>query len=214
MENSKILFIISSPSGGGKTTLTRKLVKRVPGVKHSISYTTREPYENEKDGLDYYFISTQQFEDMINRGELLEWAKIYGHRYGTCKNTIQRLQDQGNDVILTIDTQGAAQLRASGLKAVFIFLMPPSGEILAERLHKRERDTEEMIHLRLAFSRHEFRQIFHYDYIVINDSLEYALEELAAIIMAERCRKDNIFSHIEKQWREVIEGASNICNQS
>jgi len=214
MNSGKILFIISSPSGGGKTTLTRKLIERVPGINHSIAYTTRKPRQDEKDGLDYHFISSRRFEDMVNRGEMLEWAEIYGHRYGTCKNTVQKLQTLGNDVILTIDTQGAAQLRSSGLNAVFIFLLPPSEETLAKRLHKRDRDTEEMIRLRLAFSRHEFRQIHHYDYIVINDSLEQALEELAAIITAERCRKDRVFSRIEKQWREIIEEDRTTSNQS
>jgi guanylate kinase len=214
MESSKILFVISSPSGGGKTTLTRKLVERLSGIKHSISFTTRKPHQNEKDGLDYHFINAQRFEDMVNRGEMLEWVEIYGHRYGTCKHAVQQLHDLGNDVILTIDTQGAAQLRAGGVEVVCIFLMPPSANILAERLHKRNRDTKEMINFRLAFAQHEFRQIYHYDYIVINDSFEKALEEIAAIIVAERCRKDRILPCIKKQWREMIEGDPTICNQS
>lgn len=206
MQGRGILFVISSPSGGGKTTLTRRLVERIPGVKHSISYTTRGPREDEKDGSDYHFISAQLFEKMVNDGEMLEWAEIYGHKYGTSKKSVQQLQAEGNDVILTIDTQGAAQLRDRGVKAVFIFLMPPSEKILSERLRKRGRDSEEMIRRRIAFARHEFRQIHHYNYIVINDSLPHALEKLAAIIVAERCRKDRILSIIENQWSEIIRG--------
>jgi len=208
------LFVISSPSGGGKTTLTRKLVERIPWVIHSTSYTTRPPSEGEIDGMDYYFISDHQFEKMAKAGEMLEWAVIYGHMYGTAKKSIEELQAKGYDIILTIDTQGAAQLRASGLEAVFVFLMPPSAKILAERLHKRKRDTEEMIQRRLEFSCHEYRQIYHYDYIVINDSFEKALEALAAIIAAERCKRDRMLSLIENKWREIIAGDRSIHNQS
>ncbi len=214
MKGRKILFILSSPSGGGKTTITRKLVERIPGVKHSISYTTRPPSKNEKDGVDYHFISNQKFEEMVKAGQMLERAEIYGHMYGTGKKSIEKLQSMRNDVILTIDTQGAAQLRASGLEAVFVFLLPPSAKILAQRLHKRKRDTKEMIRLRLDFSRHEFRQIHHYDYIVINDSFDRALEKLTSIIIAERCRKDRIFPLIENKWQEIISGDSKIPNQS
>jgi guanylate kinase len=213
MKGRGILFVISSPSGGGKTTLTRKLVERIPGLKHSISYTTRGPREDEKDGSDYHFISTQLFEKMVNEGEMLEWAEIYGHEYGTSKKGVQQLHAEGIDVILTIDTQGAAQLRDGGVKAVFIFLMPPSEKILSERLRNRGRDSEEMIRRRIAFARHELRQIHHYDYIVINDSFHQALEKLVAIIVAERCSRDRILSLIEKQWREIIQGDSPI-NQS
>jgi len=214
MESSKILFVISSPSGGGKTTLTRKLVKSVPGIKPSVSFTTREPYKNEKEGLDYHFVSTQRFDEMVSSGEMLEWAEIYGHRYGTCRHAVKQLQAGGYDVILTIDTQGAAQLRASGVEFVCIFLMPPSEDVLAERLHKRHRDSEEMINLRLAFSYHEFLQVHHYDYIVINDSINQALEELTSIIVAERCRRDRILPRIKKQWHEMVDGDPAICDQS
>ena len=205
MKNEHIIFVVSSPSGGGKTTLTRETVKRVPEIKHSVSFTTRAPHEDEKDGKDYHFISPEKFEEMIRNGEMLEWAEIYGHRYGTSRSSLEMILEEGNDAILTIDTQGAAQLRARGVKAVFVFLMPPSAGVLAERLHKRERDTEEMIRRRLAFARHEFRQIHQYDYIVINDSFNKALEYLIAIIKAERCKKDRVFSLIEKSWRELIQ---------
>jgi len=183
-----MLFVVSAPSGTGKTTVVEKLVEELPGIVLSRSYTSRPARPGERDGVDYHFVSRERFEEMIARGEFLEWADVFGNLYGTCGSETERLLAQGHDLILVIDVQGASQVRDRGLALVSVFVMPPAYAILEQRLRGRSKDTEEAIRHRLAVARTEVTGYHDYDYLVINDSLASAVASLSAIIVAERSR--------------------------
>jgi len=183
-----ILFVVSAPSGAGKTTLCKAITGSLENLTHSISYTTRQPRPGEADGRDYYFISQKRFEEMIQAGDFAEHARVHSHFYGTSKRVLQDMVREGVDVILDIDTQGARQIRSSAAKAIFIFIMPPSMEILEERLRNRKSDHEEEIQRRMRRAADEIRDYTMYDYIIINRDFERALSELRSIVAAERCR--------------------------
>ncbi len=192
-----LLFVVSAPSGAGKTTLCRAMVRIFPGLHHSISFTTRPPRPGEENGRDYHFTSPEDFQRMIDAGELAEWAEIYGHRYGTSKATLERIQDEGRDVILDIDGQGARQLRDQDLQAIFIFILPPSWEELKRRLSLRKTEPEAALEERLRKARAEMAESRWYDYIIINHKLEKAQEQLQAIILAEHCRRERVIGVLE-----------------
>ena len=182
------LFVVSAPSGTGKTTLVGALVGRVPGLEMSCSYTSRPPRPGEEDGVDYRFISREQFETMRSGGELLEWAEVFGHIYGTSVvNTKQRLDD-GVDLVLVIDVKGANQVRQLDGACVAIFVLPPSPEILESRLRRRSDGhlSEEQVARRLTVARTEVENMTDYDYVVVNDVLETCVEELRCIVVASR----------------------------
>jgi guanylate kinase len=183
-----MLFVVSAPSGTGKTTVVEKLAEELPGVELSRSYTSRPAREGERAGADYHFISRERFDTMIAAGEFLEWADVFGNYYGTCAADTERLLAQGRDVILVIDVQGAAQVRARGLALVSIFVLPPTYHILEHRLRGRSKDSDQAIRHRLAVARSEVTSYHEYDYVVINDSLPSAVASLRAIIVAERAR--------------------------
>ena len=186
---SGTLFIVSAPSGTGKTTLVERLVQTVSNLRMSRSYTSRPARAGERDGVDYNFISRQQFEAMIEAGDFLEWADIYGNLYGTCTSETVTALTRGEDVVLVIDVQGARQVRGrrSRLAAtVGIFILPPSAATLEQRLRGRSKDSEEQILRRLAVARGEVGEYKQYDYVVINDELEAAVDRLRAIVLAER----------------------------
>jgi guanylate kinase len=191
--NEGMLFVVSAPSGAGKTTLCKAITESLENITHSISYTTRRPRPGEIDGRDYYFVSEQRFQEMIDAGDFAEYARVHGNFYGTSKRVLQAMVREGIDVILDIDTQGARQIKASTGPAVFIFIMPPSMAILEERLRNRKSDQEEEIQRRLRRAADEIREYQMYDYIVVNRDFERALSELRSIIIAERCRT-KIFS--------------------
>jgi len=182
-----ILFVVSAPSGAGKTTLLRRVVSRLPGVSLSISCTTRAPRPGEQEGVDYFFISRAEFIDMMREDRFIEWAQVHGDLYGTPRSNLERLQ-QGEDLILEIDTQGARKIREELKDGVLIFILPPSLEVLEERLRSRGGDSEEAIQARLQNAQKELDQMTWYDYIVVNREIEEATKELASIIIAERCR--------------------------
>jgi len=182
-----ILFVVSAPSGAGKTTLLRRVVSRLPGVSLSISCTTRAPRPGEQEGVDYFFISRAEFMDMMREGRFIEWAQVHGDLYGTPRSNLERLR-QGEDLILEIDTQGARKIREELKDGVLIFILPPSLEVLEERLRSRGGDSEEAIQARLQNAQKELDQMTWYDYIVVNREIEEATKELASIIIAERCR--------------------------
>ncbi len=182
------IFIVSAPSGAGKTTLCRLLTERLSGIRHSISYTTRPPRKNEVHGRDYFFISEEEFMGMVRRGEFIEWAEVHGNLYGTSKAHLFEIVNSGMDVILDIDTQCAIQIKGSGLEAVFVFILPPSMKVLEERLRKRETDPEEVIQRRLKQAKKEISDYTMYDYVIFNDELEKAISELISIVVAERLR--------------------------
>jgi guanylate kinase len=184
------LFIVSAPSGTGKTTLVRRLVEVTPGLGLSRSYTSRPIRPGETAGVDYNFVSREQFVALREAGGFLEWAEVFGNLYGTGKEDTERRLAGGDDLVLVIDVQGAAKVRASGVAAVGIFVLPPSFQMLEARLRNRSRDPEEQIRHRLATARQEIHALRGYDYIVVNDQLDTAVERLRAIILAERCRPD------------------------
>jgi guanylate kinase len=180
------IFIVSAPSGAGKTTLCKKLTETTEGIRHSVSYTTREPRKGEKDGRDYFFVSEEKFMEMVRRGEFLEWAEVHGNLYGTSKRYIQEIINTGTDVILDIDTQGARQIRDSGIEATFIFILPPSLKALEERLRKRGTDPEETIRRRLKQAKKEISDYKMYDYVIFNIRVDEAVEQLRSIVIAKR----------------------------
>jgi guanylate kinase len=183
-----LLFIVSAPSGAGKTTLVERLVEETPHLRMSRSYTSRSARQGELDGVDYNFVSRQQFERMVSAGEFLEWADVFGNLYGTSRADTERLLAAGQDVVLVIDVQGARQVRARAAEAISIFVMPPSYRILEQRLRGRSKDSEEAVQRRLQVARAEVAAFTEYDFIVINDELAPAVERLRAIVLAERAR--------------------------
>jgi guanylate kinase len=183
-----ILFIISSPSGGGKTSLVRALLEAEPEMRLSVSYTTRATRPGEVDGRDYHFVTPPVFERMLEAGEFLESAVIYGNRYGTSQKWIERERAEGRDVLLEIDWQGAQQVRRLMRQVVSIFILPPSPEVLESRLRERGQDSEEVVARRLAAARHEIAHVSEYEYVIINDDFNRAAQDLRSIIRAERLK--------------------------
>ena len=183
-----LLFIVSAPSGAGKTTLVERLVEQVPHLRMSRSYTSRPSRAGETDGVDYNFVSRARFEEMVAAGDFLEWAPVFGNLYGTCASDTERLMASGHDVVLVIDVQGARQVRARGLDTSAVFVMPPSLEVLEQRLRGRSKDSEADIQRRLQVARDEVAVFTEYDYFVVNDELAAAVDRLRSIVMAERAR--------------------------
>ena len=183
-----LLFIISSPSGGGKTSLVRALLEAEPEVRLSVSYTTRDARPGEVDGRDYHFVTPPVFERMLEAGEFLESAVIYGNRYGTSQKWIERERAEGRDVLLEIDWQGAQQVRRLMRQVVSIFILPPSPDVLESRLRGRGQDSEEVVARRLAAARHEIAHVSEYEYVIINDDFNRAAQDLRSIIRAERLK--------------------------
>lgn len=184
------LLIISAPSGTGKTTILKKVMASTEGVGFSVSHTTRLPRTGELEGKDYYFVSDITFDAMRDQNGFWEWAEVHGNLYGTSKAAIDNLIKEGKDVILDIDVQGARQIREKiGKEAVFIFIAPPSLEVLQQRLTNRGTDAESVIKTRLQNARQEMADLGQYDYVIVNDVVENAVEVLRAIIIAERSRK-------------------------
>lgn len=186
---SGILFIISSPSGGGKGTLIREVLQNTPNIGYSISFTTRAPRTGEMHGRDYFFVSQEEFENLIERGEFLEYANVHGNFYGTSKSQVANETSQGRDIILEIDVQGAHSVREAAPEAVSIFILPPSYQTLRERLILRRTETEENLKLRLTNAHSEVQAFEKFDYVVINNEVVQATNELQSIIIAERLKR-------------------------
>ena len=187
-----LLFIVSAPSGTGKTTLVERLVQRIPNLCLSRSYTSRAARPGEQDGVDYNFISRDRFEEMARAGQFLEWADVFGNYYGTCKADTERCLASGTDIVLVIDVQGARQVRGSGIESIGIFVLPPSAQILEQRLRGRSKDSEAAIQKRLEAACREVGGFASYEYVVVNDELDAAVERLRAIVLAERARVKNM----------------------
>lgn len=185
------LIVLSGPSGVGKSTVIAELLGQRPNIYFSVSYTTRKPRVGEQDGVNYYFVSRQEFERMISEDELLEYAEYVDNYYGTSMKAIQERLDAGIDVLLDIEVQGAAKVKKRCPEALFIFIIPPSFEELSRRLHKRNTDSEDVIEDRLEKARLEFREVPQYDYLVINDKVSGAVSEIEAILTAAECRVEN-----------------------
>jgi guanylate kinase len=182
------LFIISAPSGAGKTSLVRALLNLDPQINLSVSYTTRDPRAGEIDGKDYHFVSRESFLAMAKNGEFLESAEVYGNLYGTSQTWISREIDKGRDILLEIDWQGAAQVRRLFPECISIFILPPSLEALEQRLKGRGKDNDEVIAKRMAAVREDVAHIAEFNYVIINDDLNNALHELNAVVVTARLR--------------------------
>jgi len=184
-----MLFVITGPSGCGKTTLVRQVMENVKDVQFSVSHTTRKKRNSEKEGRDYYFVSKSEFEQMIKEEKLAEWTVIHGNHYGTSKREIEKKGILG-DLLLDIDVQGAEQIKSKLKRGVFIFILPPLFEELKARLEERGQESPDSIKIRLEVARKDIRFYPHFDYIIINDELKKAVNELEAIILSTRCRLD------------------------
>ena len=197
-----LLIVISGPSGAGKGTVCKALLKEVKDLNISISMTTRKPRVGEIDGINYYFVQEDYFKKMVEERELLEYAKVYDNYYGTPKRKVLEKLNQGKDVILEIDIQGALKVKSQFSEGVFIFIVPPSMEELENRIKKRGTETEEEVAKRFQSSYKEINYVSKYNYIVINDEIEKAVERVKSIIIAEKCRVDRLKDTILK----TIEG--------
>lgn len=198
-----LLLVLSGPSGVGKGTLCSRLRSMSPELVYSVSATTRKPREGEQEGISYFFKTPEQFRAMIDAGELLEWAEYVGNYYGTPKSFVQQTIDSGKDIILEIDVQGAMQVKKHFPQAVFIFVLPPSLEVLQQRISGRGTETDSSIRSRMAAAREELKLIKHYDYAVVNDVLDTACNRVQSIIAAEHCRRERVMPAIEHWMKEV-----------
>jgi guanylate kinase len=192
-----LLFIVSAPSGAGKTTLVERLVVETPRLTMSRSYTSRPARQGEADGVDYNFVTRGRFEAMAAAGEFLEWAELFGNLYGTSAADTERILAAGNDVVLVIDVQGARQVRRRGVEVSTVFVMPPSYAVLEQRLRGRSQDSEDAIQRRLEVARSEVAAFSEYDFIVINDDVRAAANRLHAIVVGERARRERMRSTAE-----------------
>jgi guanylate kinase len=195
------VFIISAPSGSGKSTLARQLLERVPALRFSVSYTTRAPRGQERDGQEYFFISRAEFEDRVAKGEFLEHAEVFGNYYGTHTSELERAAGEGVDLVLDIDVQGARQLKGRIAGAVSIFILAPSREILEQRLRSRSQDSDEVIGRRLRDAAEEIRNYTIYDYVLVNREVASSVDILVSIVKATRSRRDRM----EEQIRPILE---------
>ena len=186
------LFVVSAPSGTGKTTVVERLVQVVPDLTMSRSYTSRAARAGERDGVDYNFVSRTTFEAMVARGEFLEYADVFGNLYGTGRTDAEGLMASGKDVVLVIDVQGAGQVRAGGIPLVTVFVLPPSFEVLEQRLRGRGKDSNDAIRRRLDTARAEVAAYDDYDYVVVNDDLDACVTAMRSIILAERVRRERM----------------------
>jgi len=192
MTRKGILFVISGPSGVGKGTIKDILLSEIDNLRLSISTTTRSPRSGEIEGKDYFFVDKDTFENMVKEDQFLEWAKVYHNLYGTPKHFVLDCLQNGQDILLEIDIQGALQVKEKLPQGVFIFIYPPNVEEVARRLVTRAKDSLESIDIRLAACKLEMEQVKYYDYVVVNDNLEDAVEKVKSIINAERCKVNNL----------------------
>jgi guanylate kinase len=192
------IFVLSAPSGTGKSTLIKRLLNDIDRLSFSVSYTTRSPREGEVDGQDYFFIDDPTFDDMLAKDALVEWVNVYEHRYGTGKTWIQDKLNNGQDVLLDLETIGAWWIKELFPEAVLIFLLPPSLQSIADRLRGRGKDTEEQMSIRIRQAKHEMESWDHYDHLVVNDDLEQAYRDFKAIIIAARTSKKRMVRFVQK----------------
>ncbi len=199
-----LVFIISAPSGTGKTTLVKEVIQQLPGLQFSVSFTTRLPRPNEKEGEDYHFVSHAVFQRMVEKNEFLEWAEVLGNRYGTPRPDLKKLESEGIDLILDVDTQGAKKAMKEIEQPLLIYFLPPSLKVLRERLLNRGVDSLEMVKFRLSNARRDIEEAHWYHYVIVNDRIGDAIEKLKSIIISERCRRNKnlLIEENKRQWEE------------
>lgn len=197
-----MVLVISAPSGAGKTTLINRLLKSDESFLFSVSTTTRHMRNYEMDGFDYNFVTREAFQEMIDRGEFIEWAEVYGNYYGTTKKEVDRIRKSGKIPLFDVDIQGTKNLRATLEGGIYIFIIPPSAAILKERLVGRQTESDEQLSIRLANARHEISEYRIFDYVIANNEIEETFKKLMAIITAEKCRINNMESIISS----ILEG--------
>ncbi|WBY63342.1 guanylate kinase [Thermocaproicibacter melissae] len=201
MTNRGLLVVLSGPSGAGKGTIVKALLERRPQIRLSISATTRAPRQGETDGKEYYFISREKFSQMAEEGKMLETAEYCGNFYGTPAAPIEEWTSQGNDVILEIEVQGGANVKKKRPDSVGIFILPPSREELERRLRTRGTESDDVIRERLAAADRELKEVEHYDYVVVNDTVENAVEKICSILQAEKCKTARNAELLERMQR-------------
>lgn len=199
-----LVFVISAPSGTGKTTLVKEVIQQLPGLQFSVSFTTRLPRPNEREGEDYHFVSHAVFQRMVEKNEFLEWAEVLGNRYGTPRPDLKKLESEEIDLILDVDTQGAKKAMKEIDQPILIYLLPPSLKVLRERLLNRGVNSLEMVKFRLSNARKDIEEAYWYHYVIVNDRIGDAIEKLKSIIISERCRRNKnlIIEENKKQWEE------------
>jgi guanylate kinase len=195
-----ILFVISAPSGGGKSTIVAAVRQRVDDLGYSISHTTRKPRGDEQNGVDYHFVDERTFTEMIERGAFLEWARVFDHLYGTSLSGVRELTASGRDILLDVDIQGGRNIKARFPESVLIFLVPPSLQVLEKRLRRRGTDDDAVVEGRMSRASDDIRNCTWYDYIVVNDRLEKAIDETHAIILSEHCMAKRQLPKIKKMF--------------
>jgi guanylate kinase len=198
MNREGLIMIISAPSGAGKTTLCRRLRQRFPAMHESISFTTRQPRPGEKNGEDYCFVSRDEFQAMVTQGAFAEWAEVHGNLYGTALSTLEDARKNGIDLLLDIDCQGALSLKQNFSGGVYVFIIPPSMDELRRRLEGRSSDAPEVIERRIRRAADEIREARWYDYIIINDRIEEAFEELSAVVLAQSRTTPRMLGRVAK----------------
>jgi guanylate kinase len=200
------LFVVSSPSGGGKGTLIKRVLETVPDLSYSVSYTTRTPRNGEVNGREYFFVDRETFERMVHAKEFLEWAVVHGNLYGTARKQVAEEIATGSDIVLEVDVQGAASIRKLPLDTVSVFILPPSYETLKERLIARGTDSPEELAVRLKNAPEELEQFTCFDYVIINDDIVRAAHQLASIVYSERAkceRQDNVVKEVIQNFKSV-----------
>ncbi|MGA9110482.1 MAG: guanylate kinase [Smithella sp.] len=193
-----IFIIVSAPSGAGKSSLCQRLMQAYPEIKFSVSYTSRPPRPNEVNGKDYHFISRKEFKDRIDQGEFVEWVENYGHLYGSSRNVMKEFIQDGRDLLLDIEPRGAKKIKQEFKGGIYVFVLPPSRSELLKRLEKRGHETDEVIQKRFRQAENELKEISWYDYVIFNEDLETAVNQLISIYIAEKCKRSRLQNEIKK----------------
>ena len=193
-----IFIIVSAPSGAGKSSLCQRLMQAYPEIKFSVSYTSRPPRPNEVNEKDYHFISRKEFKDRVDQGEFVEWVENYGHLYGSSRNVMKEFIQDGRDLLLDIEPRGAKKIKQEFKGGIYVFVLPPSRSELLKRLEKRGHETDEVIQKRFRQAENELKEISWYDYVIFNEDLETAVNQLISIYTAEKCKRSRLQNEIKK----------------